>query len=380
MRVKTMRGSKNRTMLVGTIALVVGLVAPAGAYGSTVTVANGNTVRVLESGNEANRVSVSYDGGMDLYTVFDAAASLTPSGTCVAVDANTATCPGAGITRVSVDTGDRDDSIALDDTTVPQTITQILDGGPANDVVDGANAAGTLRGGSGNDLITGRGTLSGESGNDTLVGSPEADNLRGGNGSDGLDGGNGSDNLDGGGGTDAVLYHGRANPVNVTVGSGNDNDGGPEDQTGASRDTVRGNVEVVAGTVSNDVLIGDSSSETLIGAAGNDLIVGNRGGDTLLGLDGDDLISGGAGRDTLRGAAGNDRLLGGPDGDRLAGGQNDDFLRGKKGSDVMKGKSGVDRINAKDGVRDVRISCGPGPNGAEGAKRDRRLDPRARSC
>lgn len=91
-------------------------------------------------------------------------------------------------------------------------------------------------------------------------------------------------------------------------------------------------------------------------------------------------FSGGDGRDTLRGAAGNDRLLGGPDGDRLAGGPNDDFQRGKKGSDVMNGKSGVDRINAKDGIRDIRISCGPGPNGAEGAKRDRRLDPRASSC
>ncbi|HEU4980936.1 MAG TPA: hypothetical protein VFT14_06935 [Solirubrobacterales bacterium] len=52
----------------------------------------------------------------------------------------------------------------------------------------------------------------------------------------------------------------------------------------------------------------------------------------------------------------------------------------EKGSDVIKGKSGVDRINAKDGVRDVRINCGPGPNGAESAKRDRRLDPPARSC
>lgn len=186
LRVETMWGSKNRTMLVGTIALVVGLVAPALAHASTVTVANGNTIRVLESGNETNGVSVSYEGGMDLYTVSDAAASLTPSGTCVAVDANTATCPGAGITRVSVDSGDRDDSIALDDQTIPLTITQILDGGPANDVVDGANAAGTLRGGSGNDLITGRGTLSGESGNDALIGSPEADNLRGGGGGDGF--------------------------------------------------------------------------------------------------------------------------------------------------------------------------------------------------
>ncbi len=66
--------------------------------------------------------------------------------------------------------------------------------------------------------------------------------------------------------------------------------------------------------------------------------------------------------------------------DRLAGGPDDDFLRGGAGHDVMKGKTGIDRINAHDGERDVKISCGPGPNRLEGAKRDKRLDPRPRSC
>ncbi len=46
----------------------------------------------------------------------------------------------------------------------------------------------------------------------------------------------------------------------------------------------------------------------------------------------------------------------------------------------MKGKTGIDRINARDGERDVKISCGPGPKRLEGAKRDKRLDPRPRSC
>ncbi len=46
----------------------------------------------------------------------------------------------------------------------------------------------------------------------------------------------------------------------------------------------------------------------------------------------------------------------------------------------MKGKNGIDRINARDGARDVKISCGPGPKRLEGAKWDRRLDPRPRSC
>ncbi len=371
-----------KTLLTGALAVAVAFVAAPAAVASTVAVTGGNTVRVLESGNEVNRIAVSYDGGSDTYTVVDSAATLTPRAPCIAVDANTATCPGAGITRVTVETGDRGDTITMDDQTTPQTITQTLEGGSDNDTVDGAPVpGGTLSGGSGNDMVTGRGSLHGDGGNDNVVGSPRADTLRGGSGRDGLDGGDGADDLFGGSSTDAVLYPAaRVNPVTVTIGLGNGNDGGPEDQTGSIRDTVRGDVEIVAGTASSDVLIGDGTGETLVGGPGNDLLVGLRGGDTLLGLEGDDLLSGGPGGDTLRGAFGNDRLLGGPDGDRLAGGPNDDFLRGKKGADVMKGKSGVDRIGAKDGARDVRINCGPGPNAAEGAKRDRRLDPPARSC
>src|SRR5512145_26071 len=120
------RGRTNR-MLAGTIALAATLAVAPPAIASTVTVVSGNTVRVLESGNEVNRVTVSYDSGTDQYTVTDAAANLTPSAPCVPVDAHTATCPGAGITRVNVETADRDDSIVLDDQTIPQGLTQILE-------------------------------------------------------------------------------------------------------------------------------------------------------------------------------------------------------------------------------------------------------------
>jgi hypothetical protein len=84
--------------------------------------------------------------------------------------------------------------------------------------------------------------------------------------------------------------------------------------------------------------------------------------------------------DEQGGAGGDDRLQDGPDGDRLAGGPGNDFMKGKRGSDVMKGKKGIDRIRAKDGLRDVKISCGPGTNRLEKAIRDRRLDPKPRSC
>jgi Ca2+-binding RTX toxin-like protein len=335
------------------------------ALASTVSVSGGNTVRVVESGSEVNRVTVSYDSGLDLYTVVDSAANLTPSGaTCTAVNSHTATCPGTGIKTISVDTDAQNDSIAMDLATIPSTVTGNLDGGP------------------GNDSLSGHGTLTGDSGNDLIQGSPLADNVRAGSGRDFIEAGDGPDDIQGGSSTDTLVYPAsRATPVNVTVGTGNFNDGGAEDQaSNGRRDTVHGDVEAVAGTPQGDLIAGDSSSETLIGGLGNDVLNGNRGNDTLLGLEGDDVIVGADGQDLLRGWLGADRLFGGGGNDRVSGGPDDDLVVGNLGSDVLKGKSGIDFLRAKDRTHDFRIKCGPGPNGAEGATRDKRLDPRPRSC
>jgi Ca2+-binding RTX toxin-like protein len=377
-----MKGAIRRVLPGLAIGATLALATAGPALASTVSISGGNTITVRETGNEVNQVKVTYDSGMNLYTVEDAAANLTLSGmTCATVDAHKATCPGTGITRIDVNTGDRDDSIVLDDATIPSAVTEDLDGAAGNDTVDGANSPGTVRGGSGDDRVRGRGTVEGGSGNDQVVGSPEADNIRGGSGRDSLDGGDGPDDIAGGNSADVLIYpSSRATPVNVTVGSGNNNDGGVEDQASGRRDNVRGDIESVAGTPANDALIGDSSSETLLGLQGTDFLVGNSGNDNLFGFEGDDLMLGGDGGDVLRGSFGNDRLLGGPDGDRLAAGADDDFLKGNTGSDVMKGKTGIDQVRAKDGTRDVKINCGPGPNGVEFATRDKRLDPRAKSC
>lgn len=343
------------------VALCAALIWAPGALASTVTVAGGNTLRVSESGNEVNNITVSYATGTDTYTVKDAAANLTPSGTCAAVDGHTATCPGASVTAMTVDTDDRDDSIAVD-STIPSSVKETLDGG------------------SGNDTVSGRGTLDGGSGNDQLTGSPSDDTLHGSSGRDLLDGGPGPDDLAGGSGFDTLTYPGRNTPVTVTVGAGSNNDGGVEDQANGKRDNVHGDIEAVIGTPGDDLLAGDSSSETLDGGAGNDVLIGNNGGDTLIGRVGADLLVGGSGNDTLLGLLGPDRLFGGRGDDRLSGGPDDDLLVGNLGSDTLKGKSGIDQLRAKDGVRDVKIACGRGSNRAESATRDRHLDPRARSC
>ena len=346
------------------VGVVAALTLAPQAVASTVTVTGGNTVRVLESGSEVNRVAVTYDAGMDLYDIVDSAANLTPNGTCTAVNAHTATCPGAGIKTISVDTDAQNDSITMDLNTIPSTV------------------LGSLDGGSGDDTVSGHGTLTGDTGKDLITGSALADNVRGSSGNDTIDAGAGPDDILGGSNTDTLVYPAsRATPVNVTVGTGNFNDGGAEDQgSSGRRDTVHGDIETVIGTPQSDLLAGDSSSETLIGGAGNDVLSGNNGSDTLLGLEGDDVILGGNGHDLLRGWLGADRLFGGPDGDRLSGGPDGDLLVGNRGSDILKGKGGIDVLRAKDGFHDLRIKCGPGNNRAEGATRDKHLDPRARSC
>ncbi len=353
-----------RTLCTGVMGIVSALAAASPAVASTVTITGGNTVRVLESGDQANRIGVAYDSLAGAYTVSDVAASLTPNGACTAIDTHAASCPGAGIKTISVDTDARDDSISVDAAGIPSTVSEDLDGGGGNDQVSG-----------------GRGTVQGGSGNDTVVGSPFAENIRGGTGRDLLDGGDGPDDIQGGGGTDTLVYpQGRQTPIAVSIGAGDSNDGGVEDQGAAGRDTVHGDVETVVGTLQDDVLVGDGSGETLNGFGGNDTLIGNDGNDTLLGLDGNDVLVAGRGRDLLVGWLGADRLFGGPGNDRVKGGPDNDLLVGNFGHDVMKGKGGIDAIRAKDGTRDVKINCGPGPNRAESATRDKRRDPRPRSC
>ena len=328
------------------------LIAAAPALASTARISSANRIVVTGQGSERNSVRVSYDLGMDLYTVTDGA-GVTGSDGCVDVDANTVTCPGAGVVAVSVNTGAGNDLIALDRATMPATIAGALNGGSGNDHISGADADDSLHGGSGRDL---------------------------------LDGGPGADDLRGGRGSDLAYYGDRVAGVAVSVGAGNANDGNAVDQSGNSRDTVRGDIETVIGSAGGDFLVGDRSDEALVGGEGDDTLLGGRGNDLLLGGGGNDLLSGENGRDLLRGEDGNDRLRGGSGDDRLFGGPGDDIIKGQSGVDVMKGNRGIDRIFARDGTRDKAINCGPGNNRLEKAKRDRgkrnkrNNDPRARSC
>jgi Ca2+-binding RTX toxin-like protein len=337
-----------KAMVAGITALGAALMAAPPALGSTATITGGDTIRITATPNQTNRILVTYTQATDTYTVRDTASNITPSGLCTMVDANTVICPGAGIKTIDANVGRRDDTLELDRMTIPTAIEGKLNGGTGRDAIRGANGVDSLKGGGGNDLLNGN---------------------------------DGADEIEGGSGADGLVYPAeRTTALTVTIGSGGDDDGNELDQTGSRRDDVHGDIEAVAGAAGADSLTGDGSREVLIGGDGPDTLFGERGDDELRGDAGDDILKGGAGNDLARGSFGNDRLLGGPDGDRLLGGADNDFIRGKKGADVMKGKSGNDRINAKDGTRDVKIKCGPGDNSQESAKRDKKLDPRPRSC
>jgi Ca2+-binding RTX toxin-like protein len=343
-----MQGGMKKALLAGIAAFTATLLLASSAIASNATITGTNTIRITATANETNRILVTHASGTDIYRVTDSAANITASGLCAAADTHTVDCPGTGITTIDVDVGRGNDSAELDRATIPTAITGKLVGSSGNDTLLASNGPGDIQGGSGRDLIDGR---------------------------------NGADDIQGGSNIDMLLYPAdRTTALFVTVGSGNNNDGNELDQTGSIRDTVHGDVEGVTGAAGGDILIGDRSAETLIGGDGNDFLAGQGGGDALFGLLGDDLLSGGEGHDTARGFFGNDRVLGGPGDDRLVGGADNDFVRGKKGVDVMKGNTGIDAINAKDGTRDVKINCGPGPRSLESAKRDKRLDPRPRSC
>jgi Ca2+-binding RTX toxin-like protein len=320
------------------------LLAPA-ALGSTADT-TATAVNVDAQGNETNRILVKYTLVPDEYTITDTV-GITAQGTCTQVNPTTVTCPGPGVTAITVDAGQGDDRVELDQATIPSAVGADLNGGQNKDTLISANGADVLDGSSGNDSLNGNG---------------------------------GADEFKGGGGNDTVSYSGRVAGVTVTIGSGTANDGNALDQTGIKRDDVDKDVEGVVGTGAADVLTGERSGETLNGGAGNDTLTGNGGGDTLLGFAGNDLLSGGDADDALIASAGNDRLLGGSDDDRLGGGGGNDLLRGQRGVDSMKGKGGIDTIRAKDRTRDSAINCGAGANALESARRDRRLDPRAKSC
>lgn len=290
------------------------LMAAPSAFASTAEI-DGATLEVRAQGNEKNVITVSYAAGTQ-YVVTDTAGVTAQAG-CLPGGANRVICADTGVTSIDVDAASKNDTVSLT-SSIP------------------TNVIGDLRGGSGSDR---------------LFGGPGRELLDGEAGSDLLDGGLGADSMSGGNARDTVQYVNRTAGVNVTVGAGA-NDGNSQDQTGAIRDSVGGDIEIIRGGTGNDTIIGSDGDEILSGRAGNDVIRAGAGDDVVRGKNGDDFLVGKSG---------------------------DDRVKGGLGVDVMKGKNGIDRLLARDGTRDRRINCGGGDDSLEFAKVDG-VDPRAKRC
>lgn len=225
-------------------------------------------------------------------------------------------------------------------------------GDDGNDLIDmselGAGGVSDVRGGEGDDTITGSG------GNDRLEGNGGDDEVHGGDGNDTINGGPGLDELYGDGGNDTFQSEASAGAHRIDGGAGSDAatinrsssslqfladfsdpaaevelaDGsrvtgveqivfiagsGNDQITTTSYETAPGlrdgaAYNRVSGGAGNDVLRSGGTGATLDGGTGADLLVGGQGGDTLFGGNDNDVLNGGLGADTLNGGDGNDVL------------------------------------------------------------------------
>ncbi len=228
-----------------------------------------------------------------------------------------------------------------------------------NDVIFGGTESeyyyyGGLKGGSGNDTISGNAgsdDIYGEDGNDVLNGGADNDEIYGGSGNDSLNGDagddyftneDGNDTINGGSGIDryeadySYASSGLTMTYNTATGSGTITVG-TETDTFTSIENFNG----FKGTEYNDVIFGGTASEywgALSGGGGNDTISGNAGDDRIYGEDGNDVLNGGVGNDDIYGGNGND-LLNGDSGD--------DYFTGDEGNnDTINGGAGSDSYHA----------------------------------
>jgi serralysin len=177
-----------------------------------------------------------------------------------------------------------------------------------------------VRGGSGNDTLTGNqasNQIFGNTGNDTIYG---------GDGTDFIDGSFGVDVIYGDAGNESIF--GGADADTVYGGDGDDNSGGD---------------------AGDNVVYGDDGNNILQGWTGNDTLVGGNFVDSLFGGDGNDNQSGGSGVDALDGGVGNDTMFGGAGSDFLNGMQDNDIIFAGDGNESIFGGTGNDTVFGEDG-------------------------------
>jgi Ca2+-binding RTX toxin-like protein len=295
---------------------------------------------------------------------------------------------------------------AGDDTLLGGAGNDVLDGGVGNDLLAGGTGADTLTGGAGIDtadysasgsgvkvnLATGVGSggdaegdklasienIIGSAFADILTGNINANVLKAGAGDDVLVGSGGGDLMDGGDGNDTADYSASGAAVNVNLAT-NVATGGD-----AQGDTFK-NIENLAGTKFNDVLVGDAGANTIKAGDGSDIVSGGAGADVLDGGAGIDLLDysaslagvtvnlalgTGLGGDAegdklssfenLVGSKFADTLIGNASSNTINGGDGNDHLYGSGGGDRFDGGAGVDWIDYRNSTAAVYVNLALG--------------------
>jgi hypothetical protein len=318
-----------RRSLVALAAALAAVNAPH-AHAATVSVQTvtegrfsmGQELVFVAAPGESNRIRVlaapGYTWPPDApWTVHDDGAPLTPGERCTALDEHTVRCDPypvppafAGIVTADVAALDGDDEVALEGE--PNAVVH-LRGGDGDDRVSGRGSLLRLRGGAGDD------DLSAEAGENRLYGGPGDDRLAGGDAVDRLDGGSGRDELHGGGSFDR-LSDGDRDGAGGGAGPGPDLlDGGPGNDKVSYRDRTAA-VFVDLADAAPDGRRGEGDQLTRI-----EWVDGGHGDDELSGDEGRNRLNGRGGHDRLAARGGDDWLIRG--GGRTSCGDGADIVR-----------------------------------------------------
>jgi beta-glucanase (GH16 family) len=150
-------------------------------------------------------------------------------------------------------------------------------------------------------------TLTGTANGDTLTGTADVDNkIRGGAGDDYITGSNKFNDINGNQGNDTII--GKSTVGDWLLG------GQGNDSIDASASTGH---NVINGNLGNDTLIGGSGGDTLRGGQGDDVIHAGTGNDWISGDLGNNTIYGGQGNDTFHAGGGHDIVNGWHNGDHV---------------------------------------------------------------
>jgi Ca2+-binding RTX toxin-like protein len=263
----------------------------------------GTAVELYKSIDESTSLIVTGNSGVDNATVSFSGGTYTvqgaPGGTPILLGdpgssactrdqgSNSVSCPGP-ISSIQASLGAGDDTFAVA-SSVPGSVSSIVDGGAGSDTLRGGEGDDTLY--AGDDSVPD--TLEGGGGDDVLFGvnifHPRKDSgaaqMSGGSGDDLLIGGQpcDGDNFDGGPGENDSASFARVHNSGVFVQATIGGAVLDPDVPGCNAGHVEDNVEKIEGSPGPDILTGDNGPNTLLGRGGNDRLDGMGGFDDCAG-------------------------------------------------------------------------------------------------